>query len=49
MSHASFKHRIYAFLLDYVLIVLYGVFVVGTISFIFKSTVTPLFSNQILQ
>ena len=46
MSHASFKHRIYAFLLDYVLIVLYGVFVVGTISFIFKSTVTPLFSNS---
>lgn len=46
MSHASFKRRIYAFLLDYVIIALYGVFVVGSISFVFRSTITPLFSHS---
>lgn len=46
MSYASFKTRIYAFLLDYLLIVIYGIFVVGTISFVFRSAVNPLFSSS---
>jgi uncharacterized RDD family membrane protein YckC len=37
MSYASFKIRIYAFLLDYLIIVIYGLFVVGTISFVFQT------------
>src|SRR3954467_6672159 len=44
MSYAPFKIRIYAFLLDYLVIVMYGMFVVGTISFVFRSFITPLFS-----
>ena len=44
MSFPSFKIRIYAFLLDYLLIVVYGVFVVGTISILFPTYISPLFS-----
>src|SRR5699024_7161706 len=40
-----FRMRIYAFLLDYLMIVIYGVFVVGTISLLFQSQIKPLFSN----
>ncbi|WP_409275906.1 RDD family protein [Neobacillus sp. SCS-31] len=46
MSYAPFKIRIYAFLLDYLVIVLYGIFVVGAISFVFRSHFTPLFSSS---
>jgi uncharacterized RDD family membrane protein YckC len=46
MSNAPFKLRIYAFLLDYLVIVLYGILVVGIISFAFKSYITPLFSSS---
>ena len=46
ISYASFKIRIYAFLLDYLVIVLYGIFVVGTISLVFRSSITPLFSSS---
>lgn len=46
MSYAAFKIRIYAFLLDYLLIVIYGIFVVGTISFVFRSYINPLFLSS---
>lgn len=46
MSYASFKIRIYAFLLDYLVIVIYGIFVVGIISFVFRSYINPIFSNS---
>jgi uncharacterized RDD family membrane protein YckC len=46
MDYAAFRIRIYAFLLDYLVIVLYGVLVVGTISFVFRSYVNPLFSSS---
>ena len=46
MTYAPFKIRILAFLLDYLVIVLYGVFVVGTISIVFRSYVNPLFSSS---
>lgn len=46
MSHAPFKKRIYAFLLDYLVIVVYGIFVVGTISFVFRPYTEPLFSSS---
>ena len=46
MSYASLKIRIYAFLLDYLVIVIYGIFVLGTISFVFRSYITPLFSSS---
>ena len=45
MSHAPFNRRIYASMLDYIIIALYGIFVASTISFVFRSTITPLFSN----
>ena len=34
------------FILDYLVIVMYGMFVVGTISFVFRSFITPLFSSS---
>ncbi|ASK63776.1 RDD family protein [Virgibacillus phasianinus] len=43
---APLKSRIYAFMLDYLIIVIYGIFVVGTIFFMFRPFVTPLFSNS---
>jgi len=46
MSYAPYKIRIYAFLIDYLVIIVYGVFVVGTISIIFRSHVSPLFLNS---
>ncbi|MFJ7726204.1 RDD family protein [Neobacillus sp. NPDC097160] len=46
MPYAAFKTRIYAFLLDYLVIVIYGIFVVGTISFVFRSYIKPLFSSS---
>ncbi|MFD2924784.1 RDD family protein [Halobacillus naozhouensis] len=46
MSYAPFKVRIYAFLLDYLVIVIYGIFVLGTISFVFRSYINYLFSNS---
>lgn len=46
MLYAPFKIRIYAFLLDYLIIVIYGIFVVGTISIVFRSFITPLFSDS---
>ena len=46
MSYAAFKTRIYAFLLDYLIIVIYGIFVVGTISFVFRPYINPLFSSS---
>ena len=46
MTYAPFKIRIYAFLLDYLIIIAYGIFVVGTISIVFQSFVNPLFSGS---
>ena len=46
MSYAPFKKRIYAFLLDYLVIATYGIFVVGTISFVFRAYMEPLFSSS---
>ncbi|CAD2073727.1 RDD family protein [Phocicoccus pinnipedialis] len=46
MSYAPFKKRIYAFLLDYLVIAVYGIFVVGTISFVFRPYIEPLFSSS---
>ncbi|MBF0707822.1 RDD family protein [Alkalihalobacillus hwajinpoensis] len=44
MRCASFKIRIYAFLLDYLIIIAYGIFVVGTISIVFRSYMNSFFS-----
>lgn len=44
--YPPFKDRIYAFLLDYLVIAIYGIFVVGTISILFRSFFTPLFSSS---
>ncbi|MBS4221748.1 RDD family protein [Bacillus sp. FJAT-49682] len=46
MHCAPFKTRIYAFLLDYLVFAFYGVLVVGSISLVFKSILTPLFSGS---
>ncbi|MFB9860748.1 RDD family protein [Salinicoccus siamensis] len=46
MSYAPFKKRIYAFFLDYVVSAVDGIFVVGTISFVFRPYIEPLFSNS---
>lgn len=46
MTYAPLKKRIYAFLLDYLVIVTYGIFVVGALSFLFRSFFLPLFSNS---
>lgn len=46
MYYTPFKKRIYAFFLDYVVIAVYGIFVVGTISFVFRPYIEPLFSNS---
>ncbi|RDU38717.1 RDD family protein [Neobacillus piezotolerans] len=46
MPYAPFKTRIYAFLLDYLVIVIYGIFVVGAISFVFRPYFPPLFSSS---
>ncbi|WP_338452887.1 RDD family protein [Niallia oryzisoli] len=46
MTYAPFKIRIFAFLIDYLVIVLYGIFVVGTISIVFRSYISPLFSSS---
>ncbi|MGP4076266.1 RDD family protein [Halobacillus sp. K22] len=46
MSFAPFKIRIYAFLVDYLILVLYGIFVVGGISLIFQPSIKPLFSHS---
>ncbi|MCP3031566.1 RDD family protein [Halobacillus sp. A1] len=46
MSYAPFRLRIYAFLLDYLVIVVYGISVAGTISFVFNPFIQPLFSHS---
>jgi len=46
MFYSTFSVRIYAFLLDYLVIVIYGVFVVGTISFAFRPFFQSLFSSS---
>lgn|SRR5690625_1167640 len=46
MSYAAFRIRIYAFLLDYFVIVIYGVFVIGTMSFVFRGYLKSLFSSS---
>lgn len=46
LFYAPFKLRIYAFLLDYLMIAMYGIFIVGTVSLLFKSLLTPLFSDS---
>ncbi|SMQ78238.1 RDD family protein [Bacillus sp. OV166] len=45
MSYAPFKIRIYASLLDYLVIVIYGIFI-GGISFVFRSFLNPLFTSS---
>lgn len=42
MSYAPFKFRIYASLLDYLVIVIYGIFI-GGISLVFRSFLNPFF------
>src|SRR5690625_774726 len=46
MSYVPLKKRIYAFLLDWLVITVYGIFVVGTISFVFRPYIEPLFSSS---
>lgn len=46
MSYAPFKVRIYAFFIDYLIIAMYGLFIVGTSSFIFRTSIYPLFSSS---
>lgn len=46
MSYAPFKIRVYAFLLDFFVIAIYGIFVVGTISFVFRPYIESLFSSS---
>jgi uncharacterized RDD family membrane protein YckC len=46
MSYAPFKIRIYAFLVDYLVIAVYGIFVLGTISVIFRASMGHLFSSS---
>lgn len=46
MTSAPFKKRIYAFLLDWLVIIVYGIFVVGSISFVFRPYIEPLFSSS---
>ena len=46
MYYASFTNRIYAFLLDYLLIFIYSIFVVGTISVVFQTYMHQLFSSS---
>lgn len=46
MTYASYRIRIYAFLIDYLVIVIYGIFIVGTISIVFRSYIGPLFSSS---
>ncbi len=46
MPYAPFKLRIYAFLLDYILIAAYGILVLGSLSFLFGSYFPSLFSNS---
>src|SRR5699024_2917418 len=41
-----FKIRVYAFLLDFFVIAIYGIFVVGTISFVFRPYIESLFSSS---
>lgn len=45
MSYAVLRNRLYAFFIDYLIIVLYGVFVVGTISIVFRPYVEPLYTS----
>ncbi|MEH7377662.1 RDD family protein [Neobacillus drentensis] len=45
MSYEPFKIRIYASLLDYLVIVIYGIFI-GGISFVFRSFLNPLFTSS---
>lgn len=46
MIIAPFKRRIYAFLIDYLIIAGYGTFIVGTISVIFRPFIQPMFSSS---
>lgn len=46
MSYAPFRIRIYAFLLDYLVIVIYGIGVVGTFSFVCRPYFQSLFSSS---
>src|SRR5690625_315718 len=46
MTYAPFKKRIYAFLLDWLVIIVYGIFVLGSISLIFQPYIEPLFSRS---
>src|SRR5699024_12312672 len=46
MSYSTFISRVYAFLLDFFVICLYGIFVVGTISFVFRPYIESLFSSS---
>ncbi|MEB2298871.1 RDD family protein [Lysinibacillus xylanilyticus] len=46
MTYASHKIRIFAFLIDYLVIVIYGIFIVGTISNVFRTDINSLFSSS---
>src|SRR5699024_12324705 len=46
MCDASFRIRVYAFLLDFFVIAIYGIFVVCTISFVFRPYIESLFSSS---
>lgn len=44
-SYAPMKYRLYAFLLDYFIFLIYAVVVVGTASIIFRTSFLPLFTS----
>lgn len=44
IQYAPFKKRIFAFLIDYLIIILYGILVLGTISYVFAPVISPLFA-----
>ncbi|MUK89238.1 RDD family protein [Ornithinibacillus sp. L9] len=47
-KNASLKTRLFAFLLDYLLIILYGVLVIGTVSVFFRPLMTSLFTESVV-
>jgi len=46
IHYAPFPKRIFAFLLDYLIIMLYGILILGTIAYVFAPVISPLFSNS---
>ncbi|MFD2043299.1 RDD family protein [Ornithinibacillus salinisoli] len=47
-TYAPFTTRLLAFLLDYLIIIIYGVFIVGSVSVLFRPIMTPLFTESVV-